>query len=306
MAYLRPSSRKNLKLQIRAFLSFCTYFSLHDDALSPELLCAYIEFLLNSYPCPGTVKNFISGLSTFQTWRGLPTAVFHSFKVKQMWRAINLTVRYVPSSIHIITARELNSLLISAAVLGSNALIFRALISLLFFSMLRISSCLPPTLTTFDSTRHLNLDDILFTEFGMLIHLKWAKNLQNADSAIKVPIVKNKNEFLCPVFNIKNYLVSLCFRQPHQPLFLVGSGATPLDINTANRWLRLVVCNSPLAGRRVTFYSLRKGSCSAAFKLGAPLADIKIFGAWKSESVLNYLNANPARVRVAETLSKLY
>ena len=131
------------------------------------------------------------------------------------------------------------------------------------------------------------------------------KNLQNADSAIKVPIVKNINKFLYPIFNLGNYLVSLRSHQPQQRLFLVGNGATPLDINTANRWLRLVVRNAPFAGRRFTFYSLRKGSCSAAYKLGALLADIKPFGAWKRESVLNYLNANPARVRVAETLSRL-
>ena len=57
---------------------------------------------------------------------------------------------------------------------------------------------------------------------------------------------------------------------------------------------------SHLAGERITIISLRKGACSAAFERGAPISDLKTFGAWRSHSVLQYLLVAPVRLRMAK------
>ena len=45
----------------------------------------------------------------------------------------------------------------------------------------------------------------------------------------------------------------------------------------------------------MTFYSLRKGACSSAFKNGAPLPDVRISSARCGDSVLNHSQVTSAR-----------
>ena len=74
-------------------------------------------------------------------------------------------------------------------------------------------------------------------------------------------------------------------------------------LGLATVWLRAVCDASPLAGFRVTFYLLCKRACSRACKSGAPIDDIKFFGAWRNRAMLRYLNEAPARSRVASFLA---
>ena len=74
-------------------------------------------------------------------------------------------------------------------------------------------------------------------------------------------------------------------------------------VKLATVWLRAVCDASPLAGFRVTFYSLCKRACSRACKSGAPSDDIKFFGVWRNRAMLCYLNEALARSRAASILA---
>ena len=78
--YIRPGLRKNLLNYLKTFLFFECHYDITIFDLTPHNICAYIEFLLHSFKCPGTVRIYVSGLSTLCAW--LQT-IFKAFPVKQ-------------------------------------------------------------------------------------------------------------------------------------------------------------------------------------------------------------------------------
>ena len=71
-------------------------FSLDDLNITPQLFCGFIEFLLDHYASPDTVKNVISSISTVFSWLGVSQFIFKSQPVKFMIKALDKTVRYFP------------------------------------------------------------------------------------------------------------------------------------------------------------------------------------------------------------------
>ena len=303
---LRPGTKKNLFLHIKSFLYFCAHYHISDTLLTPEIICAYIEFLINSFPSPATVKNYVSSLATLQAWRGLNLTPFKSFPVLQMWKAVRLTVRYSPKERYVLSMAEFKILLKSAAILGENALVFRALLVLLYFGMLRISSLIPSTPALFDHTRHLTSRDVQFVAFGMLVTIRWAKNRQDASQFYRFPVLKNNSDSCCPVKFLQEYIASVPVISPLQAFlqFRAAHAVLPLGARQAYSWLRHVLKNSPLAGRSINFYSVRRSACTNAYQAGASLNDVKTFGGWHSDAVLRYLHEKPAFFRVAGLLAK--
>ena len=177
MNYLRPGSKKNLLVHIRSFLSFCIFYRKPEDSLDVNMLCAYVEFLLNSFSSPSTVRNYISSLATFQSWRGLSTEFFNSLQVSQLWRAIDLTVRHFPRQVHILSVAQFKVLLQHAALLGTNYRLFKAFLTLLFFSMVRVSTLIPYVSTKFDQSRHMCVNDLQRTVFSLFGQYKMGQEL---------------------------------------------------------------------------------------------------------------------------------
>ena len=239
MKYLRPGSKKNLLVHIRSFLSFCIFYRKPDDSLDVNMLCAYVEFLLNSFSSPSTVRNYISSLATFQSWRGLSTEFFNSLQVSQLWRAIDLTVRHFPRQVHILSVAQFKVLLQHAALLGTNHRLFKAFLTLLFFSMVRVSTLIPYVSTKFDQSRHMCVNDLQRTDFGYLVNIKWAKNLQNPKSAYILPILKNSDTELCPVKALDSYLATLDNSTVNKPLFMVAAKSKCLSPLSMSDWLMI-------------------------------------------------------------------
>ena len=304
-SYIRPGTRRNLYRQFKTFLAFCLYYRLQDFPVHIDHLCAYIEFLLLNFRSPSTVKSYISGVCTLYTWLGLDTAIFRSPELRQIWRGISLTCRHTPTPSYAIDVRDLRSLVAECGVLGVNAVCFKAFLTLLYFTMVRASSFLPSAGSDFDSSRHLLWEDIHFNSSGLNLSLKWAKNLQTLTTPFVLPIFNNIDLTICPVHSLK----ALAYLEGNtRPVFRVvtlGGTRCLLDLPTARNWLSQVVALTPLSSKFITLHSFRRGSCSAAFKSGAALTDLKLFGGWRSESVLAYLSALPARLRVADHLATL-
>ena len=304
--HLRPGTRRNLQNQFRVFFSFCIFYRLNALALTPGLLCAYIEFLLHSFPCPGTIRNYVSAVSTLYAWLGLDMDIFRSCQVLQMWRAVKLTVRYSPKVKHSLTVSELQSLLKACVVLGSNSLLFCAFLTTLYFTMVRVSSMIPYSHGGFDLTRHVTMSDLFRIKSGLSLKIKWAKNVQSHGQGFSVPLQPHVEPDVCPILGLARYLHSGVETNQHAPLFQIkGKGGifTLFTIREVRCWLRVVQQQTILAGINLGFHSFRRGACNAAFLRGAPLSDLKFFGNWKSDAVLQYLEETPAKLRVSNLLS---
>ena len=306
MNYVRPSTRNNNLSHFKIFVGFCVAYAISDAQLNPHVICAFIEFLTGSYKCPATIKNIVSSVSSVRTWLGLPTDMFHDILVRQMFRAVDITLRYTPKQRVFLGYNQLVRIVQSSTILGVNCVLFRAFILLLFFSMARVSTLLPSGARNFDFTRNTAVGDLFFNGTGFYVKIKWAKNLQNSKDGYFLPILPNANLSICPVKALLDYLLGRKFLDRRSPLFILArkdKSCVPLSIRTANLMLRAVLAQAGLARNKITLHSFRRGACTAAYESGASMADIGSFGGWRSSALLRYLSEHRARTRVAQTLT---
>ena len=82
-------------------------------------------------------------------------------------------------------------------------IIFKTLYFLLFFSFLRLSNVLRHSVNTFDKTRQLARGDVIFTEDGALILIKWSKTIQDRKNFATIAIPDLGSSSLCPIKALK-------------------------------------------------------------------------------------------------------
>lgn len=138
------------------------------------------------------------------------------------------------------------------------------------------------------SSPHMLLrSHVEFTDYGVLLKIVSSKTIQFRERVLKIPIVESPGSIICPVRWLKTYL-SLC-KVPHKgPLFLDVKTKKPLSYNKFTDRLKELVNIADIPGR-ITCHSLRRGGATYLSRLGLPLHDVKMYGDWKSLSVLLYL-----------------
>ena len=185
---------------------------------------------------------------------------------------------------------------------------FRAFLTILFYTMVRISSLIPQNSKHFDLTRHTSIADLERTSSGYVFKLKWAKNLQKNSEGFSLPLLFSSNPAVCPVVALDHYLLNLDYSNSRQPLFQFRQNSTTtvaLDIAQANLLLNQLLVANQVLSSKITFHGFRRGAVTSAFDSGSSVLDIGSFGGWKSSALLQYLGKKSARLRVARALSKL-
>lgn len=86
---------------------------------------------------------------------------------------------------------------------------------------------------------------------------------------------------------LKVYL-KLCSVPINGPLFLDIKSGKALSYRKFSERLKTLVRLAEIPGR-ITCHNLRRGSTTYLSRLGLPLHDVKMYGDWKSLSVLLYL-----------------
>ena len=72
--------------------------------------------------------------------------------------------------------------------------------------MIRVSNLIPYVPSQVDQLRHMYVNDLLRTDFGNMVNMKWAKNQR---SAYILPILKKSDPESCAVKALDNYLATL-------------------------------------------------------------------------------------------------
>ena len=86
--------------------------------------------------------------------------------------------------------------------------------------MLRKSNLMPDTKDSFDGFKQLTRGHISFREDIAIINVTWAKNLQNRERLLEIPLFPIEGSALCPVMAIKLLLAKR--GRKHDPLFSKG------------------------------------------------------------------------------------
>ena len=304
----RPGTRSNQVSHLLLYLAFTIHFNFPDLPAAVPTLLAFAEFLLRSYSCPKSVTNALSSLRTFHLDHGFQVDAFDHRRLWLFKRALPLTVRHLPSPAPGLPLAVLELLCDLALKQGPKGQVFATFASLLFFSLARASTLLPPSLGHFDTSRLPTLSDVAGRGQDFLLFLKWGKNCQSTSQAFRVPLLRLSGSCCCPVSLLTTHLAALRPLPPWAPLFSLppspGSRRRPehLTLPVARAWLHTLLTLLGLGDRGFTLHSFRRGATTLAFERGAQLGDLKALGGWRSAAVTSYFPALQARLRAARTL----
>ena len=297
----RPGTVANQHSLALLYFAFTIYFRFRDLPASVRTLLCFAEFLLRSFAATKSVTNALSAIKRLHLDHGFSTVAFEAPAVQRWKRALFTTVRWVPRQAPPLPFRVLRALSLATLGLGPTGRVIRALFTLLFHSMARLSSLLPPSETGFDHTRHACRGDFASRRGQWWFRIKWAKTHQRADQGFWIPLLPRPGTGICPVEALRASLQGGLNGGPETPLFTVASG-TPLAIPAARSWLRKLLASVGQDPGAYSYHSFRRGACTAAFANGAQTDDLKALGGWRSGAVELYRSPDDARLRAARAL----
>ena len=98
--------------------------------------------------------------------------------------------------------------------------VFSALYSFLFFSFLRLSNVLPPSIHTFDPSWQLCRGDVIFSTFGATVLLKWSKTNQQTQQIHTLAIQSLGQSVISPIRALQT-MIALFPGNPNDSLFMI-------------------------------------------------------------------------------------
>ena len=308
----RPGTQANIRSTILLFIAFAHRFGYEDFPADAGTLMAFGEFLLQSYSATKSVLNALSSVRHFHLDCRFPVEAFADRDLVLWRRALPLTVRTVSSPAEPLTLELLERLCALAETLGRRGLVFSAFMAVLFASMARLSSLLPPSGGGFDVSRHPTLADVSERGGEWSFRVKWAKNLQDAEQGFVVPLLPRRGSVACPARAL-TYLTKgrgSSSTAGGSPLFSLpgssgrgGKGETCLSMPVARAWLNMLLVALGKRAGEFSFHSFRRGACTRAFNMGADTGDIMQLGGWRSSAVRAYLPTTEARRRAARLIA---
>ena len=147
--------------------------------------------------------------------------------------------------------------------------------------MLRKSNLMPDTKNSFDGFKQLTRGHISFREDIAIINVTWAKNLQNRERLLEIPLFPIEGSALCPVTAIKLLLAKRGRR--HEPLFSKGRKVC-FTYAQFQRKFRSLLKRAGYKPGAFSSHSMRRGGAAFAHRSGVADSMIQIHGDWASDA----------------------
>ena len=177
-------------------------------------------------------------------------------------------------------------------------LVFWAILLIGFFGMLRKSNLLPTMKESFDPVKQLMRDHIRFVGDMVIVKVIWAKNLQNRERLVEIPIFAIPESPLCPVKTLKALLSEP--GKGYFPLFGQKNKVT-FYYDAFQKKLRKTLKKAGYKEKSFSSHSMRSGAVTFAHCAGVPENLIQVHGDWVSDAYKNYLSF-PLEVRALVSL----
>ena len=280
----RPSTMTSYMRMFKDFLAFLYLVTASVQKVSVSTVLSFMEYLVQVGCSVSNVTNYVTALSSMCIIFGCDTVSVRDNRIQLFIKAITIN-RPLDPILYLPIDEFLLSRIITTCEKLPYPVLFKALYSLCFFSFLRLSNILPHSAARFDSGRHLCRADIVFSDKGAVIIVKWSKTLQNRRNIATINIPCLNSSQLCPDSALKAML-DLVVSGKNDPLFLyskVGK-STILTDSVARKHLKDVSRALQLA-RGLTFHDFRRGGATWAFNHGASIQDIQQQGTWSSQCV---------------------
>ena len=275
------------------FLGFLVATGLCHHQVNHSVLLNFMQFLSEYGSTAPNMANYMAGIRAQFIIHNLDTTPFRHEQIQLFSKALKLDRPLQPKSTNIISTDLLKDILLLTQT-SQFPIQFTALYSLAFFTFLRISNILPHSIAAFDPSRQLARGDIILTDQGANVLVKWSKPIQNRTDTHTIPLPMLGNSILCP-YNAIKQLLHHTSGSPNQPLFSIprSHGAVPLTDSVASCHLNSIFRKLNIVPS-LKFHDFRQSGATWAFHNGVPLQDIMHHGTWKSDSVWKYIKSLPS------------
>ena len=276
-------TQKNRDRQAATFIKFC----LQNDYsyLYPSLVqtCCFIQHLANIMSAPATVRNYISGVKSWLVAHGGDPAPFNSPEAQAVTKGAARLSSHIPSKAPALTPQDIMCIADYLDKAGPNGLVLKTALLLTYFTFLRRSNVLAPSLTTWAGPHTLRRGDVVPRPHGLTVIVRSSKTISKPGQAVALIINRVPASSYCPVTTWELY----CERFPGPsdgPAFMLP-GTRPL---TAPPLVGVMRTALGRAGRPyapcASMHSLRRGAALAAADRGCPLEDLCHHGTWSGPS----------------------
>ena len=177
-----------------------------------------ICFLADSLKSSGSVKNYVSGVKTWSTIFGYDSSKFYSIKLWLTISGMEKANEHIPQPklpVWPSQLKQLHGLLNFDDMVG---IVFRSMITIAYFAMLRKSQFANVSVSKFKVSELFLREDFHFTSYGLQVNVKWNKSDQKHASSHFIALLNIPESVLCP---IKAYadMVTLIPALPSEPAF---------------------------------------------------------------------------------------
>ena len=170
---------------------------------------------------------------------------------------------------------------------------FLAAIQIGFMALLRRSNICPPSVSAFDSAKHLCRKDITCDHHGVTVHLRWSKTNQSQDCVHKIPIAASGNPSFDPPAFYRYFAAKFpvhdtdpCFA------FYYNSKLHVLIHRDLATMLQSFLHKAGYSPDGITTHSIRRGGATVLMRSGIDMPAIQHHGTWSSDVYKQYLVYN--------------
>ena len=211
----RPATLRQYTRMWKDFLAFQVAAGLLTYQVTPLILLAYLEFLATCQLSESNLSNNIAALRALHVIHGLPTLPFKDERIPLFIKSVKLAKPFAPKATSVLNT-ELLLKVVRTCQAFHHPIVYKALYLFTYFSCLRMSNILPHSTTAYDYTRHISRGDIIFSQTGATIIIKWSKTIQNRTDIRTIAIPALGKSPLCPIAAIKEllhtYMMNYCCR----------------------------------------------------------------------------------------------
>ena len=285
------SSANNFRREWTSFINFCLAHAL--VIYPPEVMniARYLTVCLDKITAHSTLMNKVSAILRFYTLSG--------YKVKADHPILQLLTRA--------SRRELSTsarpkapiepghiILIKQMLDGANPLhiLFYVALNIQFFTCVRKSNLLPPSVKAYSPFHHLSRGDLHFVPGALIVTLPWTKTIQGKEDILTLSIAEAPGSILDPVGEYKNFVLRFPVPSKTVPAFSIIDSAK-VTVLTQQMYIDLLkhfLGRLGLPIESFSSHSIRRGSATWMWQSGVENRLIKFQGGWKSQCFERYIS----------------
>lgn len=284
-----PGTVKNIRSAIRVYLAFMIKNQF--PVFPPNIMhvAQFYAHLLSRLTAMGSLANYQSAVNTFYKLYGV-----HLDTADIVFKLLNMSAKK-----HLTTAPvqkpplEFAHLLQMISIVNSQdptEVAFINAIVIGFMATLRRSNICPPSPTQYDEHKHLRREDVLMTQDGLVVVLRWTKTNQASQHLFKIPIAFSGDDRFDPprIFRLFNQRYPV---KPADPCFsfYAENRLFVLTHSDLARMLNRFLSDIGVPADAYTTHSIRKGGTTAFHRAGVRSELLKAHGTWQSDAYQTYL-----------------